>query len=98
MYKDPRKTLQCIHNRVTVALPLETVDVDLIAEKIKIEDLADVDIETEGKTDGVLLVFNQNTQQWQSTKLLDRQQMDAGEYWNITFNERIISDYGWNSY
>ena len=47
MYKDPRKTLQCIHNRVTVALPLETVDVDLIAEKIKIEDLADVDVETE---------------------------------------------------
>ena len=77
---DSRKTLQCIHNRVTVALPLETVDVDLIAEKIKIEDLADVDVETEGKTDGVLLVFNQNTQQWQSTKLLDRQQMDAGEY------------------
>ena len=80
MYKDPRNTLQCIHNRVTVALPLETIDVDLIAEKIKIEDLADVDVETEGKTDGVLLVFNQNTQQWQSTKLLDRQQMDAGEY------------------
>ena len=65
---------------MTVALPLETIDVDLIAEKIKIEDLADVDVETEGKTDGVLLVFNQNTQQWQSTKLLDRQQMDAGEY------------------
>ena len=65
---------------MTVALPLETLDVDLIAEKIKIEDLADVDVETEGKTDGVLLVFNQNTQQWQSTKLLDRQQMDAGEY------------------
>ena len=65
---------------MTVALPLETLDVDLIAEKIKIEDLADVDIETEGKTDGGLLVFNQNTQQWQSTKLLDRQQMDAGEY------------------
>ena len=65
---------------MTVALPLETVDADLIAEKIKLENLADIDVETEGKTDGVLLVFNQNTQQWQSTKLLDRQQMDAGEY------------------
>lgn len=82
MYKDPRKTLQAINNRVTVALPLTSIDVDLIADniKLKLEQLADVDVETEGKTDGVLLVFNTNTQQWQSTKLLDRQQMDAGEY------------------
>ena len=80
MYKDPRKTLQAINNRVTVALPLTSIDVDLIADNIKLEQLAEVDVETEGKTDGVLLVFNTNTQQWQSTKLLDRQQMDAGEY------------------
>ena len=80
MYKDPRKTLQAINNCVTVAVPLTTVDTDLIAKKIKLEKLADVDVETEGKDDGVLLVFNGNTQQWQSTKLLDRQNIDAGEY------------------
>lgn len=80
MYKDPRKTLQAINNCVTVAVPLTTADTDLISRKIKLEKLADVDVETEGKDDGVLLVFNGNTQQWQSTKLLDRQNIDAGEY------------------
>lgn len=80
MYKDPRKTLQAINNRVTVSLPLTTVDAELIGQKLKLEKLADVDVETEGKDDGVILVFNKNTQQWQSTKLLDRQSIDAGEY------------------
>ena len=79
MYKDPRKTLQAINNRVTASLPL-TVDAELIGQKLKLEKLADVDVETEGKDDGVILVFNKNTQQWQSTKLLDRQSIDAGEY------------------
>lgn len=80
MYKDPRKTLQAINNRVTVSLPLASIDIDLIGDKLKVENLADVDTETFGKTDGVVLVYNQAAQKWQSTTLLDRQQMDAGEY------------------
>ena len=80
LLRDPKRTVCAINNKVTVSLPLTQIDVKDIANKINIEDLADVDIETYGKNDGVVLVYDSNTAQWQSTVLLDRQQMDAGEY------------------
>lgn len=80
MLRKPVKTVQAINNRVTVSLPLTQFNTQELAAKIKIEDLRDVDIVTEGKTDGVVLVYNVNTEQWTSTKLLNKQVMDGGEY------------------
>ena len=80
MLRKPTKTVQAINNRVTVSLPLTQFNTQELAAKIKIEDLRDVDIVTEGKTDGVVLVYNGNTEQWTSTKRLNKQVMDGGEY------------------
>lgn len=80
MLKKPTKTVQAINNRVTVSLPLMQFDTDEIAGKIKLEELRDVDIVTEGKTDGVVLVYDANTDTWKSTRLLQKQVMDGGEY------------------
>lgn len=80
MLRKPTKTVQAINNRITVSLPLTQFNTQELAAKIKLEDLRDVDIVTEGKTDGVVLVYNGNTEQWTSTKLLNKQVMDGGEY------------------
>lgn len=87
MLRNPKKTLQAINNCVTVALPLTSIDLDIILEKVvdivgthSIENMTDVDFETYGVEDGSLLVYNKALQKWQSTKTLDRQVINAGEY------------------
>ena len=80
MLRKPVKTVQAINNRVTVSLPLTQFNTQELAAKIKIEDLRDVDIVTEGKTDGVVLVYFVISDNLTSTKLLNKQVMDGGEY------------------
>ena len=101
MLRNPKKTLQAINNCVTVALPLTSIDLDTIIEKVleqtssnTIQGMTDVDLTTEGVEDGSLLVYmsiihgmptvrlqyNKALQKWQSTKTLDRQVINAGEY------------------
>lgn len=43
-----------------------------------LSDLSDVDIVTEGKLDGSVLVYNVQTNKWVSTKTLDKQLMNGG--------------------
>lgn len=43
-------------------------------------DIGDVDTTTNGKLDGSVLVYQQATNKWTSTKLLNKQFVDAGEF------------------
>ena len=79
-YKEPTRTLNSINNRVTVSLPMTTIDVEEVSKRIKIENLRDVDVKTYGKEDGSVLVFDGYTQTWRSQRLLNKQIIDAGEY------------------
>ena len=87
MLRNPKKTLQAINNCVTVALPLTSIDMDVIIDKVleqttsnSIGNMTDIDFATEGVEDGSMLVYNAESQKWQSTKKLDRQIINAGEY------------------
>lgn len=79
-YKEPTRTLNSINNRVTVSLPMTTIDVEEVSKRIQLENLRDVDVKTYGKEDGSVLVFDKSTQMWKSQRLLDKQIIDAGEY------------------
>lgn len=79
-YKEPTRTLNSINNRVTVSLPMTTIDVEEVSKRIQLENLRDVDVKTYGKEDGSVLVFNEYTQMWKSQRLLNKQIIDAGEY------------------
>jgi len=46
----------------------------------KIEDIGDVDIVTDGKIDGSVLVYKATTNKWTSTLNLDQQVMDGGQF------------------
>jgi hypothetical protein len=46
----------------------------------KVEDIGDVDILTNGKTDGSVLVYKATTNKWTSTTTFDAQNMEGGEY------------------
>lgn len=87
MIRNSKSVLQCVNNVVTVALPLTSIDIDEIVNRVSetigrtsINDLEDVDTDTFGLSDGYMLVFDEITQKWQSTNILDRQIIDAGEY------------------
>ena len=45
-----------------------------------ISDIGDVDTSTNGKTDGSILVYKAITNMWTSTKTLDAQNMEGGEF------------------
>ena len=79
-YKEPTRTLNSINNRVTVSLPMTTIDVEEVSKRIQLENLRDVDVKTYGKEDGSVLVFDESTQMWKSQRLLNTQFIDAGEY------------------
>lgn len=79
-YKEPTRTLNSINNRVTVSLPMTTIDVEEVSKRIQLENLRDVDVKTYGKEDGSVLVFDESTQTWRSQRLLNKQIIDAGEY------------------
>jgi hypothetical protein len=79
-YKEPTRTLNSINNRVTVSLPMTTIDAEEVSKRIQLENLRDVDVKTYGKEDGSVLVFDEYTQMWKSQRLLNKQIIDAGEY------------------
>ena len=47
-YKEPTRTLNSINNRVTVSLPMTTIDVEEVSKRIQLENLRDVDVKTYG--------------------------------------------------
>ena len=46
----------------------------------KVQDIGDVDIATNGKIDGSVLVYKATTNKWTSTLNLDQQVMDGGQF------------------
>ena len=45
-----------------------------------INELSDVDVATEGTQDGSVLVYKTQTNKWTSTRLLNQQYMEGGEF------------------
>ena len=45
-----------------------------------LSDIGDVDIQTNGKLDGSVLVYKAATNKWTTTQLLNQQIIDAGEF------------------
>ena len=45
-----------------------------------ISNIADVDITTNGKLDGSVLVYKESTNKWTATKVLDSQDVTGGQY------------------
>jgi len=46
----------------------------------KVQDIGDVDITTNGKIEGSILVYKATTNKWTSTTTLDEQNMEGGEF------------------
>lgn len=46
----------------------------------KLQDIGDVDVATQGKLDGSVLVYDTSTDKWVSTKVLEKQLMNAGHF------------------
>ena len=45
-----------------------------------ISDIADVDVTTNGKVNGSILVYKTNTNKWTASTTLDAQNMEGGEF------------------
>ena len=86
MLRNPKKSLQAINNCVTVAMPLTEIDIDYVADKVTsqlefVDNLAEMkDVDVSALENGSILIFNEIEQKWQSTRMLRRQILDAGEY------------------
>jgi hypothetical protein len=46
----------------------------------KLTDVGDVDVTTNGLNNGSLLIYKESTQKWTSSRLLDFQVMEGGEF------------------
>lgn len=46
----------------------------------KLQDIGDVDVTTQGKIDGSVLVYDASTGKWVSTIILEKQLMNAGHF------------------
>jgi hypothetical protein len=44
----------------------------------KLQDIGDIDVATQGKLDGSVLVYDTSTDKWVSTKILEKQLMNGG--------------------
>jgi hypothetical protein len=44
------------------------------------DNIGDVDMSTEGKNNGSILVYRTTTNKWTSTRTLDAQNMEGGEF------------------
>jgi hypothetical protein len=43
-----------------------------------LQDIGDIDVATQGKLDGAVLVYDASTDKWVSTKILEKQLMNGG--------------------
>lgn len=96
MLRNPRKTLQCNCNNVTVSLPLTEIDIDeivtnvievlqnggseLLCNILSLDDLKDVNLRSHVVEDGSVLIYDQAEGQWIPTKSLIKQTVDGGQY------------------
>lgn len=96
MLRNPRKTLQCNCNQVTVSLPLTEIDLDEIVNSVidilqnggsemlhdilSLDDLKDVMIDKNTLKDGSVLVYEESSGHWIPTTRLIKQNVDGGQY------------------
>lgn len=61
---------------------LTTADTNLTPPAVveALDNVADVDTSTYGKLDGSVLVYKTSTNKWTSTRTLDAQNMEGGEF------------------
>ena len=66
----------------TLQQDLTTTTTDLAPPAVveSLDNVADVDTSTYGKLDGSVLVFRTTTNKWTSTRTLDAQNMEGGEF------------------
>ena len=65
---------------LTVAVSEGTYILNTQAVVESMSNVADVDITTNGLDSGSILVYKTTTNKWTSTRLLNEQNMDAGEF------------------
>lgn len=61
-------------------LTLSSTNLTAPAALESISNIADVDVTTNGKVNGSILVYKTNTNKWTSSTTLDAQNMEGGEF------------------
>jgi len=75
----PEEALTVAVSEGTYALTTST-NVTNPAVVESVDNIADVDVTTEGKLNGSVLVYKTTTNKWTSTKVLDAQDVTGGQY------------------
>jgi hypothetical protein len=74
------KKTRVIEGVVTLNPEITTPDGSAPTNIISLDDVNDIDVVTNGKLDGSVLVYKTATNKWTSTKILNQQIVDGGEY------------------
>jgi len=74
----PDEALSVAVSEGVLTLASSTVSNPAVVESIT--NIADVDVTTNGKLNGSLLVYRTTTNKWTSTTTLDAQNMEGGEF------------------
>jgi len=74
----PDEALSVAVSEGVLTLSSSTVTNPAVVESIS--NIADVDVTTNGKVNGSLLVYRTTTNKWTSTTTLDAQNMEGGEF------------------
>ena len=68
-------TTVTIHEEDLIQTSINEYNVPLLP---KLQDIGDIDVATQGKLDGSVLVYNISTDKWVSTKILEKQLINGG--------------------
>jgi len=74
----PDEALSVAVSEGVLTLSSSTVTNPAVVESVS--NIADVDVTTNGKVNGSLLVYRTTTNKWTSTTTLDAQNMEGGEF------------------
>jgi len=74
----PDQALSVAVSEGVVTLAASNVANPAVVESVS--NIADVDITTNGKLDGSVLVYKESTNKWTATKVLDSQDVTGGQY------------------
>ena len=72
------EALQVAVSEGVLTLASSTVSNPAVVESLS--NVADVDVTTNGKVEGSILVYKSATNKWTSTNILDSQDMEGGEF------------------
>lgn len=74
----PDESLQVAVSEGTIVLSSTNVANPAVVESMS--NIADVDVTTNGKTTGSILIYREATQKWTASTTLDAQNMEGGYY------------------